>query len=107
MTRNRVEAPQEKKSSRQKPHAVRKKNIAASSLCTFIISFVSPVLCSLSSRVSSALQDIILDRPVSHPAQIAAGQMFGCACCGVVHFSATSVCGVAQTGVHIRWVLKP
>jgi len=81
-----------KKLSGQKPDAVRKKNIAASSLCTFIISIVSPVHYYLSSCVSFALQNIILDRPVSHPAQIAGGQIFGCACCSVaVYCSDTSI----------------
>jgi hypothetical protein len=79
MTRNRVETPQEKKLPRQKPDALRKKNTVAPSFCTFIISLVSPVLHSLSSRVSFALQNIILGRPVCYPAQIAAGQMFGSA----------------------------
>jgi len=75
-----------------KPDAISKKNIAASSVCRFIISFVSLVLYSLSSRVSFSLQNITLDRPVSYPAQIATRQMFGCACCSlVVHFGGTSV----------------
>ena len=44
-----------KKLYRHKPDAVCKKNIAASSLCTCIVSFVSPVHYSLSSRVSNLI----------------------------------------------------